>query len=139
MVFIDRNCVKPYTILPERPTEKPIRLEKDDVIWLPVYAIHKDPKYYPDPERFDPERFNDNNKKSMNGYCFIPFGSGPRICIGARFALLQAKVMLVNLLRKFEIIVIDDKTRIPLEFSKTYINLHVDDGIQVGFRSLNNN
>lgn len=136
VTVIDRNCVKPYTIVPKDSSEKPIHLEKNDVVWIPIYALHRDPKHYPDPEKFDPERFNTQNRKLMNTYSFLPFGVGPRICIGARFALLQSKVMLANLLTKFELIV-TDKTAIPLEYSKTYINLHVDKGVYVGFRSIN--
>jgi hypothetical protein len=49
---------------------------------IPIYALHHDPNYYPDPEVFDPERFTDENKNSRPLGTFIPFGDGPRICIG---------------------------------------------------------
>lgn len=51
-------------------------------IVIPVFAIHHDPAYYPDPYKFDPERFADNKIKTKNNYTFIPFGEGPRMCLG---------------------------------------------------------
>lgn len=74
--------MEPITIAPEDEGEEPIRLHKDDMIWFPVYAIHRDPQYYPDPEKFDPERFNEVNKKSILPMSYLPFGVGPRNCIG---------------------------------------------------------
>ncbi|RZC32291.1 p450 domain containing protein, partial [Asbolus verrucosus] len=60
--FVTRVCTKPYTIEPKRPTEQPINLGHNAIIWLPIYGLHRDPKYFPDPDRFDPDRFSDENK-----------------------------------------------------------------------------
>jgi cytochrome P450 len=49
---------------------------------IPVLALHHDPKYYPDPERFDPERFNEDEKAKRHHYVYLPFGEGARICLG---------------------------------------------------------
>lgn len=135
--FVDRNCVKSYTIEPINSNEKPVHLEKNDIIWIPIYGLHKDPKYYPDPEKFVPERFSAENKELIKACTFVPFGNGPRTCIASRFALLQAKVILVNLLTKFEIIPTEE-TKIP-EFSKTHITTYAEHGIHVGLRCINNN
>ena len=62
--------------------------------WIPIFAIHRDEKFYPDPEKFGPERFNDENKATLNPSVYLPFGAGPRNCIGSRFALLEGKVVL---------------------------------------------
>jgi cytochrome P450 family 6 len=51
-------------------------------VLLPILALHHDPKYYPDPERFDPERFSEEGKKTRPQFSYLPFGEGPRICIG---------------------------------------------------------
>ncbi|KAJ8916090.1 hypothetical protein NQ315_004456, partial [Exocentrus adspersus] len=82
-VVTDRICTKPYTIKPVFPEEKPVHLQKGDLILLPMCAIHHDPRYYPNPERFDPERFNDENKGKIKPYTYFPFGLGPRNCIGS--------------------------------------------------------
>lgn len=132
---IDRNCVKPYVIKPTRPDEKPVHLKKNDVIWLPVFGLQRDPKYFPNPEKFDPERFCEQNRKHIKPSTFIAFGAGPRRCIGERFSLIEAKVVFVHLLSKFEIIPIE-KTNTKLQFDRVNINLGVVGGIHVGFRSI---
>lgn len=53
-------------------------IPKDSLTMIPVYAIHNDPEYYPNPEVFDPERFSEENKQKRHPMAFIPFGDGPR-------------------------------------------------------------
>ena len=74
---LNRQCVKDY-IIPGTNTV----IEKNMVMFIPLLALHKDPDYYPDPEKFDPDRFNDENKLSRHPYVHLPFGEGPRNCIG---------------------------------------------------------
>ncbi|KAK5641877.1 hypothetical protein RI129_010424 [Pyrocoelia pectoralis] len=131
---IDRLCVKPYTIEPTNSDEKPITLEKGDFVWLPMYALHRDPKFYPEPDRFDPERFSDENKSKIIPYTYLPFGMGPRSCIGNRFALLETKILFFTLLSKFNISV-TNKTDIPLTLCQKQFNLAASNGIWVGFHS----
>lgn len=62
-------------------------IEKGQKIVIPVNSIHHDPKYYPDPDIFDPERFSTEEKsKRLNG-TYIPFGDGPRLCIGTLLSI----------------------------------------------------
>ncbi|XP_014477670.1 PREDICTED: cytochrome P450 9e2 [Dinoponera quadriceps] len=100
--FIERECERDYELPPTLPNEKPFTLKKGMLVWMPIYAIHRDGKYYDDPEKFRPERFLDNNVYH-NSSCYIPFGLGPRICIANRFALLEIKVLLFHLLARCEL------------------------------------
>lgn len=134
-IAIDRVCTKPYTIEPTSSDEKPVHLEQGTVIWLPIYAIHRDPAIYPEPERFDPERFSAENRGYINPYSYIPFGVGPRNCIGNRFASLEIKIVFFHLLTKFEIVP-TKKTIIPIQISKKQFNLHGEGGFNLGLKRL---
>lgn len=59
-----------------------VTIPKGQRVWVPAYAIQRDSKYYPDPEIFDPERFNEEEVKLRHPMLFLPFGDGPRNCIG---------------------------------------------------------
>lgn len=82
--------------------ETGIIIEKDIVVEIPVNAIHRDPQYFLDPDTFDPERFMPGNKEKIKQYTYMPFGSGPRSCVGMRFALLEAKLVICKSLLKFK-------------------------------------
>jgi cytochrome P450 family 3 subfamily A len=72
-------------------------------IWsVPIWALHHDSDLYPDPYRFDPERFNEANKRARESTAFLPFGAGPRMCLGMRFALIVAKILLSVILKKYK-------------------------------------
>lgn len=77
---IDRCCSKDYTM--DLGNGKSIDIKKDDVIFLPYYLLHHDSEYFPNPEEFDPNRFSDENKDSIVTGSYLPFGLGPRACIG---------------------------------------------------------
>ncbi|KAJ3624850.1 hypothetical protein MTP99_018441 [Tenebrio molitor] len=132
-IATDRVCTKPYTIEPKSPNEKPLRLEVNDNVLISMYAIHRDPQYYPDPDRFDPERFSDENKSKIHPYTYLPFGTGPRSCIGSRFALMETKVLFFHLLSSFEIVPVE-KTQIPIRFSRKAINMSAEKGFWVGLQ-----
>lgn len=67
-----------------------LTIEKDQKIIIPIYSLHHDPKYFTDPEMFDPERFSPEEKAKRHKGTYLPFGDGPRVCIG-KFILLLGK------------------------------------------------
>lgn len=135
VVVSDRICTKTYTIQPVNPGEQPLVIEKGDTIWIPTYGLHYDPKYYPEPQKFDPERFSDENKHNINPYTYLPFGVGPRNCIGSRFGLLECKTLFYHLLLNFEIVPVK-KTAIPLRLSKTNVNIIAEGGHWLGLKPI---
>ncbi|XP_060530967.1 cytochrome P450 9e2-like [Cylas formicarius] len=136
-VATDRVCTKPYTIEPVNPGEKALHLPIGTTLFIPMFAIHRDPTYYPNPEKFDPERFSDENKDNIKPYTFIPFGSGPRNCIGSRFAILEVKAMLYHLLFKYEVVP-TAKTQIPLKITKKSLNFTAENGFWFGIKRIRN-
>lgn len=95
--WISRTCTQDAAI-------GSVQIPKGTKVFIPVGPFHKDPEYFPDPEKFDPERFSEENKESIPKYAFLPFGEGPRICVGFKFALLQIKLAVIFLLLNFTIL-----------------------------------
>lgn len=96
----------PVWLLP-RTAEKDFYLDdyiiyKDSSIFITPYLLQRNPKYFENPEKFDPERFNAERKKSIKKFSFIPFGAGPRVCIGEGFAMLHGAVILSLISRSFK-------------------------------------
>ncbi|CAD7084746.1 unnamed protein product [Hermetia illucens] len=119
----DRQCSKDFTYKGDDGLE--FNLEKDMVIWIPIYGLHMDPKYYPEPEKFDPERFDESNRHNLNLNAYLPFGIGPRNCIGSRFALMEMKIAIYYLLLKFTFEV-GPETQVPLKLKRTPNGLQPD-------------
>ncbi|KYM89321.1 Cytochrome P450 9e2 [Atta colombica] len=101
---IERVCEKAYKLPPALPSEKSFTINKGMIIWIPLYAIHHDEKYYDNPEKFRPERFlNNDQDNNYRSSFYFPFGLGPRMCIGRRFGLMMIKVVLFHLLARCEL------------------------------------
>ncbi|XP_068593513.1 cytochrome P450 3A40-like [Cebidichthys violaceus] len=89
-------------------------IPKDMVVMVPTWPLHRDAGLWPEPEEFKPERFSKENKESIDPYTYMPFGAGPRNCIGMRFALVMMKLALVEILQSFTFSVCKE-TEIPIE------------------------
>nr|AZR39449.1 cytochrome P450 [Agasicles hygrophila] len=131
----ERICTKPYEIAPVHPNEKMVKLEKGAVVIFPTVGIHRDPEYFPDPDRFDPERFNDANKHNIVPCSYTPFGGGPRGCIASRMAILETKILFYYLLSSFELVPVE-KTCIPLTMAKNALLISVEGGCWLGLKKI---
>ncbi|XP_068444990.1 cytochrome P450 3A40-like isoform X2 [Clinocottus analis] len=89
-------------------------IPKGMIVMIPTWPLHRDPNLWPEPEAFKPERFSKDNKETIDPYTYMPFGAGPRNCIGMRFALVMMKLALVEILQSFSFSVCKE-TEIPLE------------------------
>ena len=67
------------------------------------YVLHRNPAVFPDPERFDPERFTAEREKELPRYAYLPFGAGPRVCIGNSFAMMEAQLILATVAQRFRL------------------------------------
>lgn len=105
-----RECNQEYKIRESDATLKP-----GDAIWISVYGLHHDARFYPNPDKFDPDRFLPENQESRPNYAYIPFGEGPRNCIGNRFGLMQTKIGISVVLSRFSVSP-SKNTQIPIDF-----------------------
>ena len=99
-----RYCTETVEI--DLPKDKKLLIEKGTIVMFPIAMLHNDPEYFPNPKKFDPDRFAPENggvKAYMERGVFMPFGDGPRICVGSRFAYAQAKIAIAALVKNFEI------------------------------------
>jgi cytochrome P450 family 6 len=98
--YLDRKCISDYE-LPISSDNGKVTLPGGVGVYIPVYAIHHDPQYYPEPETFDPERFTEEGVKSRPQFTYLPFGEGPRVCLGEFYQSKHGYVLLhVNFLRR---------------------------------------
>nr|QTC11278.1 cytochrome P450 6PX1 [Phenacoccus solenopsis] len=118
--FLVRVCTKNYTL-----PNTDIVIEKNTRVIIPILGLHHDPQYYPNPFEFNPENFSKEAKMQRQQCTYLPFGEGPRICIGMRFGLTQVKLGLAMLIRNFNF-EISPNMKLPFGFKKYSILTTVD-------------
>ncbi|RVE46645.1 hypothetical protein evm_008718 [Chilo suppressalis] len=96
--YLARKCTKKYTF-----TDLNFTIDEGVFIIIPVQGINTDPQYFDEPLKFRPERFSPRNISETNKYVYLPFGDGPRACIGARLGLMQSLAGLAAILSKFTV------------------------------------
>lgn len=127
--FTDRICNQAFDYKDEE-TGLEMKFEKGNSFWIPIYGYHMDPKYFPRPEKFDPERFSEANRSEINADAYLPFGIGPRVCPANRFVLMAVKAFLFYMLQDFEFRV-TEKTPIPLKPRKDFTSIAKDVFLEV--------
>ncbi|XP_014488133.1 PREDICTED: probable cytochrome P450 6a14 [Dinoponera quadriceps] len=123
--ILNRICTKEILL----PTTN-IQIPEGTQITIPVLGVQRDPSIYPDPEKFDPERFNVDQVATRHPYAYLPFGEGPRVCIGTRFGYVQTKVGIISLLSKFKF-KLHSQTPVPLVFNESAIVLTPKSGVHL--------
>jgi cytochrome P450 len=96
------------------------RLEKNSVVFIPPYVVHHDSRWWRDPEKFDPTRFSEENEPDIPKYAYLPFGGGPRICIGNHFSLMEAQILLAMLVSRYQVSHAPNTKIIPLRRVTTF-------------------
>ena len=106
---------------------KGIPIKKGTLIATFFYGMHRSPDLWEDPTAFNPERFSKAQKKAQHSFAFLPFGGGPRLCIGKQFAMIEMKLVLAKMLKKYDVHLIPDQ-KIEL---LPQINLSPKNGIKM--------
>uniref|UniRef100_A0A8C1QGI9 Thromboxane-A synthase n=1 Tax=Cyprinus carpio TaxID=7962 RepID=A0A8C1QGI9_CYPCA len=104
-------------------------LPKGSSLEIAAGFLHYDPEYWTEPEKFIPERFTPEAKASRHPFVYLPFGAGPRSCVGMRLAQLEIKMALLHIFRRFNMMACED-TEVPLEL-KSHTTLGPKNGILV--------
>ncbi|CAH0714059.1 unnamed protein product, partial [Brenthis ino] len=124
--IVTREVMDDYTL----PTG--LHLKKEIHIHIPIYQIHRNPKNFPQPEIYRPERFLGEERKKIKPFTFMPFGEGPRICIALRFTKMMMHAGLLTIFKKFKVELAED-TPLKINFKPTSLVTQADPDIQLKF------
>lgn len=94
-------------------------LPNGTTVFISPYITHRLPHVFPEPKKFDPDRFDESNVENMHPYAFLPFSLGPRNCIGYKFAFIEIKTIIFYLLNKYELSLPKDKEDYDVSYRAT--------------------
>nr|AAB37340.1 cytochrome P450 monooxygenase [Ceratitis capitata] len=124
--ILNRECMEEYPV----PGHPGFVIGKGMQVIIPAAPFHRDADIYPNPNTFDPDNFSPDRVAQRDGVYWLPFGEGPRNCIGMRFGQMQARVGLALLLKNFKFSVCG-KTPIPMKYNKVNFLLQSEHGISL--------
>jgi cytochrome P450 len=138
LVYTDKIVKETLRVRPPvwvfvRETTNECRLEgytlpKGTTVFLSQWAMHYDPRYFNEPQKFDPERWTPEMQKDLPKYAYFPFGGGPRLCIGNTFALMEAVLVVATLAQRFRLTFAPGETG---EIWPTTLTLRVKSGLKM--------
>ncbi|XP_023938391.2 cytochrome P450 6k1-like isoform X2 [Bicyclus anynana] len=103
MGWLDRSAMTDYKI------DDNLTVKAGTPVYINITGMHYDPNYFPEPEKFHPDRFLPENERNIKPYTYMPFGEGPRFCIGLRFAQMSLRYALSSILLNFKLHPVPDK------------------------------
>lgn len=130
MPTIFRLCTKDYLV----PSTGYV-IRKGTKLVIPNNAIQMDPTIHPNPDKFDPDRFLPEHKAKLRNGCYLPFGDGPRYCIGMRFAQLVMKIMLIEIISNF-VLQPSSKTKYNIEYEKGAPLVAPENGLWINIKPI---
>lgn len=116
-----------------------VNIEKGDIVNIPIHCIQRDPFTYKNPSQFDPDRFSAENggvKKFRQTCSLTPFGEGPRQCLGMRLSVAEVKIVVIEVLKQFEMILSPQKQSTATLFPDSIMYLSMPTPIWIDFRPL---
>ncbi|GBP91578.1 Probable cytochrome P450 6a14 [Eumeta japonica] len=125
-----RRCTREYKV-----PNTDLTIEKGTMVFLPVQAYQMDPEIFPEPEKFDPERFSKENKAKLHPCQWMPFGEGPRMCLGLRQGYIQSKMALVKILPKYELR-INEKSPVPMKIKASSYACAADGDVWINLKEI---
>lgn len=112
-----------------------VLIEKGTMVMIPAYSIQRDPDIYPNPSQFDPDRFTPEAIQARHTHTFLPFGDGPRNCIGMRFALLEVKFGIAQLLSRLSF-TLNSRVKLPLELETKSSMMEIKGGLWLDVKKI---
>nr|AZR39451.1 cytochrome P450 [Agasicles hygrophila] len=129
--MMDRRCLNDYKI----PGSSHI-IKGGTTLFIPSLAVHRDPQYWLNPEKFDPERFTEENMRDIVPGTYFPFGDGPRVCIGEKIGQISVKLCVARIIERYQIELRDDTQKIMKIPVRAQTLIPEDDVVMLRFKKL---